>query len=224
VVLVGVGPSGFAPATAYRLENTLRRGGIRASVEVLRDGTEAPDYHHAAMQFASQVPFARQSLANPAPVRPRSPLPAESRPTPQPAMAPPPPAPVQDIPPPPSRRSRPEVPSDPLASAAPPRPAMSAATTSWLTELPETTAPKPPSLNGNGHGPATSGDDSLSEQEKHLLRQLQEELARREQEESNEARGRHGGQQNRTYTFDWPTASGQTMINGIPPQPPDPRR
>jgi len=158
---------------------------------------------------------------------PRSPLAAESRLVPPPAMAPLPPplpAPAPELPP-LSRRSRPEVPADPLASAAPPRPAMSSATTSWLTELPETTTPKPAGVNGNGHGPPpVAGDDSLSEQEKHLLRQLQEELARREQEESNEVRGRHGGQQNRTYTFDWPTASDPTMINGIPPQPPDPRR
>jgi hypothetical protein len=239
VVLVGVGPSGFAPATAYRLENTLRRGGIRASVEVLRDGMEAPDYHHAAMQFASQVPFARQAPTNPAPVRPRNPLPTESRPPTMPTLAPPPPPappspplpaplpPTTPVPEQPGRRARPEVPADPLASAGVPARPLSTATTSWLTELPDSTAPKPPQTNG--HGPR-AGDDSLSEQEKNLLRQLQEELARREQEESaaEPPPGRHGGGEpqppRRTYTFDWPTANGPTMVNGIPPQPPDPYR
>jgi hypothetical protein len=228
VVLVGVGPNGFAPATTYRLEHTLRRAGIRASVEVLRDGTEAPDYHHAAMQHATQVPFSRQAPTNPAPVRPRS-TPAAAEPlrqqaAPQPPPEPPAPA-VPDIPA-PSRRFRPEPPADPLASAnPPPRPAQPVAQASWLTELPESTRPKPaPKVNGHGPQP---GDESLSEQEKHLLRQLQEELARREQEESDHTRGRHGAGQNgaATTTFDWPTASGSpTVVNGIPPTPPDPRR
>src|SRR5204863_1837170 len=141
VVLVGVGPAGFPPATAYRLENALRRNGIRASVEVLRDGTEAPEYHHAAMQYASQVPFARQAPTNPAPVRPRGGPPAEARapelrqpeirlpdPPVQPVPAPQPMQPmmaastVAPLPEfsPPGRRSRPEPPADPPPSANPP--------------------------------------------------------------------------------------------------------
>jgi hypothetical protein len=225
VVLVGVGPNGFAPATSYRLEHALRRAGIRASVEVLRDGTEAPDYHHSAMQHATQVPFARQAPTNPTPVRPRS-APAAEPPRPQ-AVPQPPPAATAAVPdvPPPSRRSRPEPPADPLASAnPPPRPAQPVAQASWLTELQESTRPKPaPKVNGHGPQP---GDESLSEQEKHLLRQLQEELARREQEENGHTRSRHGaGQNGATTTFDWPTASGNpTVVNGIPPQSPDPRR
>jgi hypothetical protein len=57
VVLVGVGPGGFAPATAYRVEYALRRAGIRASVEVLVDGGQPTDYHQEAMRCARQVPF-----------------------------------------------------------------------------------------------------------------------------------------------------------------------
>ncbi|MPZ84804.1 MAG: hypothetical protein GEV28_32240 [Actinophytocola sp.] len=57
VVLVGVGPGGFAPATAYRVEYALRRAGIRASVEVLVDGNQPTDYHQEAMRCARQIPF-----------------------------------------------------------------------------------------------------------------------------------------------------------------------
>lgn len=255
VVLVGVGPAGFAPATSYRLEYALRQAGIRASVEVLRDGAEAPEYHHAAMQYAAQVPFARQAPTNPSPVRPRMsmgepaapsmpppsqtlsapigavPSSTSSRPAPpKPPPAPPPVATVSDIAPPPpeisppGRRSRSEVPADPLASANPPvRPAPKG---SWLSELPESTTPKPPPANGKAIKPESlPADDSLSDQEKLLLRQLQEELARREQEESEQlpGHGRHGN--GPMGGFDWPTNGGSpTVINGIPPHPPEQNR
>jgi len=61
VVLVGVGPQGFAPATSYRIEDALRRAGIRASVEVLRDGADPAEYHRAAMHYATQVQVAREN-------------------------------------------------------------------------------------------------------------------------------------------------------------------
>jgi hypothetical protein len=268
VVLVGVGPAGFAPATAYRLENSLRRAGIRASVEVLRDGTDAPDYHHAAMQYASQVPFSRQAPTNPAPVRARAASPITAAPAPPPATrdrpdfsapgrraridppadsAPALPAAMSapDVPvaqpqpqPPPAhesdlsdtaqmQRTRSDAPDDPLASAKPPpRPQPQPSNTSWLNSLPESTSAKP--VQTNGSTPSGS-DDSLSDQEKHLLRQLQEELARREQEESEhtgsraiEPHGRHGGQPG---AFDWPNANGSShMVNGAPPQHPDQHR
>jgi len=64
VVLVGVGPGGFAPATAYRVEYALRRAGIRASVEVLVDGNQPGDYHQEAMRCARQVPFADPGSAS----------------------------------------------------------------------------------------------------------------------------------------------------------------
>ena len=60
IVLVGVGPGGFAPATAYRVEYALRRAGIRASVEVMVDGNQPTGYHQEAMRCARQVPFAGQ--------------------------------------------------------------------------------------------------------------------------------------------------------------------
>ena len=115
---------------------------------------------------------------------------------------------------------------------------MAQASGSWLSELPESTRPKPPKVNGQspGHdhaerlGAPNPADESLSEQEKHLLRQLQEELARREQEESGvdarvDTRGRHGGgngngQSGTPTVFDWPGGN-PTVINGIPPQHPD---
>jgi hypothetical protein len=57
LVLVGIGPGGFPPATAYRVEDALRRSGIRASVEVLMDGVEPGEYHREAMRSARQIPF-----------------------------------------------------------------------------------------------------------------------------------------------------------------------
>lgn len=57
LVLVGIGPGGFAPATSYRVEDALRRNGIRASVEVLMDGIEPSEYHKEAMRNARQIPF-----------------------------------------------------------------------------------------------------------------------------------------------------------------------
>ncbi len=57
LVLVGIGPGGFPLATAYRVEEALRRAGIRASVEVLMDGVEPGEYHREAMRSARQIPF-----------------------------------------------------------------------------------------------------------------------------------------------------------------------
>jgi hypothetical protein len=233
VVLVGVGPAGFAPATAYRIEDALRRAGLRASVEVLRDGIDAPDYHHAAMQFASQVPFSRQAPANPSPVRsrpsvvptvtskPDSPSPARRARVEQAEEPPPkPPRPSATDTAQMQPRPRPEPPADPLASAKPPpRPAPAEQPGNWISNTPERTTPRP--ANGTPPPPV---DESLSDQEKNLLRQLQEELARREQEESVqsgvhliEPGSRHGGQ---PHTFDWPNQAGTSItINGMPPDP-----
>ncbi|MEJ2852751.1 MULTISPECIES: hypothetical protein [unclassified Saccharothrix] len=55
VVLVDIGPSGFAPATAYRVDGVLRRAGIRAVVEVLTVGTPLGEYHAAATSTAREV-------------------------------------------------------------------------------------------------------------------------------------------------------------------------
>ncbi|WP_433267449.1 hypothetical protein ACQPZF_01510 [Actinosynnema sp. CS-041913] len=57
VVLVDIGPAGFAPATAYRVDTVLRKAGIRAAVEVLTVGTPLGEYHAAAVTTAREVFF-----------------------------------------------------------------------------------------------------------------------------------------------------------------------
>ncbi|WP_051075411.1 hypothetical protein [Saccharothrix espanaensis] len=65
VVLVDIGPSGFAPATAYRVDTVLRQAGIRAAVEVLTVGVPLGEYHAAAVTTAREVFF--QTMTAPAP-------------------------------------------------------------------------------------------------------------------------------------------------------------
>jgi len=55
MVLVEVGPDGFPPSTSYRVEQALRRAGIRASVEVIQAGTEVSDYHQDALAVSRRV-------------------------------------------------------------------------------------------------------------------------------------------------------------------------
>jgi hypothetical protein len=55
LVLVETGPDGFAPSTAYRVEQALRRAGIRAAVEVVQAGTELSDYHGDAIAMARRL-------------------------------------------------------------------------------------------------------------------------------------------------------------------------
>jgi hypothetical protein len=139
VVIVGVGPDGVAPATAYRVEDALRRAGIRASVEVLVDGAEPPEYHKEAMRCARQVPFADAGLGGPAsPVTP--PAPQDS---------------WRDQPDEPSWRSEPsfsqeEPPRSPVADA--PRVEVSRANPPWL----DTPRAEP-------SGPDSFGSDSFGE-------------------------------------------------------------
>jgi hypothetical protein len=190
VVLVGVGPHGFAPATSYRMEDALRRAGIRASVEVLRDGVDPSEYHRAAMQHATQVQVAREASASPFI---------------------------------PSAEQRPELPA-PQAPVAP--------TLSDTPQISRTAQDKPsPSPSRRSDRPERAGptvppaDDSLSEQERELLRQLQEELARREQESGGAVGGREPGGPGGPGLHDW--LGGHTkpsMVNGVPPhQDPDQR-
>lgn len=63
VVVVDIGPKGFAPATAYRIDSVLRRVGVRAAVEVLRPGTQLSEYHAAAVTTAREVHFAETTQA-----------------------------------------------------------------------------------------------------------------------------------------------------------------
>ncbi|GLW95480.1 hypothetical protein [Actinokineospora globicatena] len=147
VVLIGVGPTGSAAATAYRVEHTLRRAGLTASVEVLRDGTEPTDYHHTAMRYATEVQIPRT-----------------------------PPAVVAKV------VTKPEP---------------------WVTEEPT--------------------DDSLNDQELGLLRQLQEELARRENTDPTQPDWQTELGTADPQSFDWHEANSSTMVNGMPLQPPDNR-
>jgi hypothetical protein len=55
VVLVETGPAGFAPSTAYRVEQALRRSGVRAVVEVLQAGAPVDDYHRDALASARRL-------------------------------------------------------------------------------------------------------------------------------------------------------------------------
>lgn len=70
LVLVETGPSGFAPSTAYRVEQSLRRAGIRASVEVIAAGSEVTPYHADALAVARRISLRQAAVA-------RSPEPAE---------------------------------------------------------------------------------------------------------------------------------------------------
>ncbi|MGW5050630.1 hypothetical protein [Actinokineospora sp. NPDC004072] len=160
VVLIGVGPGGFAPATAYRVQHALRRAGLTASVEVLREGADHSDYHHAAVRYATEVMAERASLP-------------------------------------------PAVSATPVKVVAEPEPAGP----SWMEEAPQ---PAPESLN----------DHELD-----LLRQLQEELARREQADGAAPQQPAAWQGDlpapANHPFDWHEAN--TMVNGVPLQPPDQR-
>jgi hypothetical protein len=61
LVLVDIGPQGYAPATAYRIDRALRRSGLSAAVEVLRPATQLSDYHAAAVTTAREVKFSSSS-------------------------------------------------------------------------------------------------------------------------------------------------------------------
>ncbi|MGH3625685.1 MAG: hypothetical protein ACRDQ5_28590 [Sciscionella sp.] len=57
VVLIEVGPAGFAPSTAYRAACALRAADIRGVVEVLRSSGNRPPYHEEALAAARSVPL-----------------------------------------------------------------------------------------------------------------------------------------------------------------------
>jgi len=139
MVLVGIGPGGFAPATAYRVEDALRRAGIRASVEVLMDGVEPGEYHREAMRNARQIPFDGPGFNRPqvepayvaariAPARPSAPPPPAEPPRLEPAR-------VSVVQPDPPRAElpRPELPRVELPREEVPR-----------AEVPRVELPEPP--------------------------------------------------------------------------------
>ncbi|PXY31225.1 hypothetical protein [Prauserella muralis] len=55
VVLVEVGPEAHPPAVAFRVDDALRRSGIRSVVEVTGPGAERTEYHEAALAAATPV-------------------------------------------------------------------------------------------------------------------------------------------------------------------------
>lgn len=85
MVLVETGPDGFAPSTAYRVEQALRRAGINAAVEVVQGGGELTDYHRGALTAARRISL-RQSSAPPRPPESVEPLFNES-PSPRPVTS-----------------------------------------------------------------------------------------------------------------------------------------
>ncbi|MFF5991126.1 hypothetical protein [Prauserella flavalba] len=55
VVLVEIGPEAHPPAVAFRVDDALRKGGIRSVVEVTGPGAERTEYHEAALAAATPV-------------------------------------------------------------------------------------------------------------------------------------------------------------------------
>lgn len=204
VVLVDIGPQGFAPATAYRVDAVLRKAGVRAAVEVLTVGTQLSDYHASAVTASRPVPISGAPVAPP-------PAPAavahEQTPTwfdqsedvsaPAP-VAEPTPAPEPVVEETGSRRTRTPSASMEGSQPFPPKPVKRismAPAEPEIEALPEpmpinraevTTELKPDELAALQAALAetpepSSVDANLSERERALLQQLHEELAQREQ-------------------------------------------
>lgn len=124
VVLVDIGPKGFAPATAYRIDCVLRRAGVRASVEVVTVGTQLGEYHASAMTSARAL-----SVGAPAPAAPASAAPPRAAQAPVSAPVAP---------------GAPVASSPPLASSSPPRGEVPGSpATTWFDQSDELPAPAP---------------------------------------------------------------------------------
>ncbi|WP_052684598.1 hypothetical protein [Lentzea aerocolonigenes] len=208
VVLVDIGPQGFAPATSYRIDAVLRKAGIRASVEVLTVGTQLSDYHASAVTASRAVPISGAPVSAPppppsAPAMAHEPTAAwfdqsEELPAPAPVAEPTPaPEPVEEKTG--SRRTRTNnttalegsqpFPPKPVKriSMAPAEPEIEALPEPMPINRAEvTTELKPDELAALQAALAetpepSSVDANLSERERALLQQLHEELAQREQ-------------------------------------------
>lgn len=251
LVIVETGPDGFAPSTAYRVEQALRRAGIRAAVEVVQAGSELSDYHGDAIAMGRRLSLRGMTRPNPEPVDtadsslfadPPSPRPvtttrrrastgahaekrsggdhSQARWQPripkdeQPKAAPDPdPAPQREKPAPepqfdstpfadgirpihPEPQPLPEpvlpepvLPEPPRADIAPPAP-----------EPPPAVPDQEPALAPAalaGTDPAADAD--LSNRERELLRQLHEELAKREQSEPQQEQWQQDNRQASGY-------------------------
>ncbi len=199
VVLVDVGPQGFPPATAYRIDSVLRKAGIRAAVEVLTTGTQLSEYHASAVTSSSPVPISGGQMRVAEPVSPQGAWFDQSEELPAPApVAEPTPAPEpleetgsrrtrtpalessQPFPPKPVKRI-PKTPVEPEPEAevlAEPTPINRAEVTTEIRG--EDLAALQAALAESPEEPS-SVDANLSERERALLQQLHEELAQREQ-------------------------------------------
>ncbi len=202
VVLVDIGPQGFAPATSYRIDSVLRKAGVRAAVEVLTVGTQLSDYHASAVTSSRPVPISGAPAPVTAPVAAvaghdptptwfdQSEEPSAAAPVAEPTPAP---EPVEEIG---SRRARQSTlegsqpfppkpvkrisvaPAEPEIEALPePMPINRAEVTTELN--PDELAALQAALAESPE--PSSVDANLSERERALLQQLHEELAQREQ-------------------------------------------
>ncbi|GLY47928.1 hypothetical protein [Lentzea sp. NBRC 102530] len=200
VVLVDVGPQGFPPATAYRVDAVLRKAGVRAAVEVLTTGVQLSDYHAAAVTSSRAIPISG------APVPPADHVSQQQQAWfDQPVEELPAPAPVAEPTPAPeqreetgSRRTRSAPPALEGSQPFPPKPVKRIPMASKEPEI--ETLPEPVPINraevttelkadelaalqaalAEPAEPSTV-DANLSERERALLQQLHEELAQREQ-------------------------------------------
>ena len=202
VVLVDIGPQGFAPATSYRVDAVLRKAGVRAAVEVLTVGTQLSDYHASAVTASRPVPISGAPVA-----RPPAPAAVSHDQTPTwfdqsedvsaPApVAEPTPAPEPVVEETGSRRMR--TPSMEGSQPFPPKPVKRISMAPAEPEI--ETLPEPVPINraevttelkadelaalqaALAETPEPSSvDANLSERERALLQQLHEELAQREQ-------------------------------------------
>ena len=211
VVLVELGATGVAPATAYRMQHALQRAGIHATVEVLRDGVPRESYHADAMLHATKLDLPGESYqpddvpswqSDPAPIpEADSGEPFSYLPDPEP-VAEPDPAPL----PAPAPAEQPYQPPAWQQAAEPPAP------------------PAKPAIRAVPNNPAQD-ESALNDQERDLLRQLHEELAKREQGPGTPTpprgtpwpTGQSAQHTGPHRTFDWPSATGPHQVNGMPP-------
>jgi hypothetical protein len=287
LVLVETGPEGFAPSTAYRVEQALRRAGVRAAVEVVQAGADLHDYHADALHVARRLPLrtassrsvdvaddaGRESSSGSLFTDPPAAVPrtatstrrrgvsgahADRRPTEEISTAPSfqgeharveparvEPVRLESVPPRVEQAPAPPMPP-PAAPVAPPAQPVAAPTS--LPVDGKTVEPITVSTAESAHmaetQDATTEDADLSNRERELLRQLHEELAKRENTEPVEpdvpvnswqvdrSGQRHSGYPTTPtnapsgdYTGSWQQrqqqrqhrGADQTAVNGIPP-------
>ena len=193
VLLAEIGPEGSGSAVAFQLINSLRRAGLRYSVEVFDTGSELPEYHREALANARRV---RLEVSAPERSVPPVAVPqervAERRQRDEPP--PPPVPPVLDEPRPegvqhavaepqhdflgehttqPAGKHEPAAPAEPvepeLAGAEPEQPG-------------EPVAEEAAEQTGVMMKVPAAVDEKLTDRERNLLRKLHEELAHRETE------------------------------------------